>query len=57
MARFEDPEEAITLARAILHTADPKEPDSQRTKFIMTLCQRIVEGYGVTFDEPVKEVD
>jgi len=47
-ARIEDPEEAITLARAILHTTSKKTPDP----FTMEMAKRIVEGYGVTFDVP-----
>jgi len=47
-ARIEDPEEAITLARAILHTTSKKNPDP----FTVEMAKRIAEGYGVTFDVP-----
>jgi hypothetical protein len=45
-ARIEDPEEAIRLARAILHTTDRKNPDP----FVLEMSRRIVDGYGVTFE-------
>lgn len=47
-ARIEDPEEAILFARAILHTTSKTNPDP----FTLEMAQRIVEGYGVTFDKP-----
>jgi len=56
MCRIENPEEAITLARAILHTVNPKYGSKQQIEFIMELCRRITEGYGVTFDNPEPEL-
>lgn len=51
-ARIEDPEEAITLARAILRTTSKTDPDP----FTVEMVRRIAEGYGVTFDKPEPEL-
>lgn len=51
-ARIEDPEEAILFARAILRTTSKTNPDP----FTMEMAKRIVEGYGVTFDQPEPEL-
>jgi hypothetical protein len=52
MCRIENPEEAILLCRAILKTVNLKYGSQEQGKFIIELCKRISQGYGVSFDNP-----